>query len=95
MNVYCRGEPIATDTIYSETPCNDDGSTCVNLFVSTKSLVSDIYGMKTDKQFVNTFKENIRTRGKMSKLISNYDKSEVRNFAHSILWELFIDDLEK
>ena len=92
MNVYCRGEPVATDTIYSETPCNDDGSTCVNLFVSTKSLVSDIYGMKTDKQFVNTLEDNIRARGATSKLISDSDQSEVRNSAQIILWAIFIDD---
>ena len=92
MNVYCRGEPVATDIIYSETPSNDDGSTCVNLFVSTKSLVSDIYGMKTDKQFVNTLEDNIRARGATSKLISDSAQSEVRNSAQSILWAIFIDD---
>ena len=95
MSVYCNEETVATNTIYYDTPAIENGSTCAQLFVGTRSLVSYAYGMKTDKQFVNTFKENIRTRGKMSKLISNYDKSEVRNFAHSILWELFIDDLEK
>ena len=94
MNVYCRGEPAATDTIYSDTPFNDYGSTCVHLFVSTKSLVSDICCMKTDKQFVNNLEDNIRARGAMSKLISDCDQSEFRNRAKSILWATFIDDCQ-
>ena len=38
----------------------DDGSTCYQLFIGTKYLVSDVHGMKTDKQFVNIFGYNIR-----------------------------------
>ena len=66
-------EPFETDTIYSNTPFVDDGSTRTQLFVRKKLLVSYVYGMKTDKQFVNTLEENIRACGAMSKLVSGCD----------------------
>ena len=73
MNVYRRDKPVATDTIYSDTHVIDDGYTCDQLFVGTKSLVSYVYGMKTDKQLVNTLEENICACGAMSKLVSGCD----------------------
>ena len=48
MIVHCRETPVATDTMYSNAYVIDDGYTCTQLFVGTKSLVSDIYSMKTD-----------------------------------------------
>ena len=62
-NVHRRQEAIATDTVYSDTPAIDDGSKVTQIFVGTTSLVTDIYGMKTAKQFVNTLQDVIRTRG--------------------------------
>ena len=94
MNVYCCDKPVATDTIYYETPTIDDGPTCSPLFVCKKSLFSDVYGMKTDNQFGNTLEDNIRARGETSKLISNCDQSEFKNRAQSILWAPFIDDCQ-
>ena len=55
MNVYHRGEPIVTNTIYCYTHYIDDGSTCTQLFVGRKSLVLDVYGTKTDNQFLKKF----------------------------------------
>ena len=94
MNVYCCDEPVSTDTIQSYTPSIDDGYTFSQLFVGTKSLVSDVYGMKKDKQFVNTLEDNIHVRGEMSKFISDWAQSEVINHSQSILWALFIDDCQ-
>jgi hypothetical protein len=34
-------------------------------FCWSKFLVADAYGLKTDKDFVNTFEDNIRKRGAM------------------------------
>ena len=45
-NVRRRNEPVATDTVFSDVPAVDDGSKCAQLFVGTKSLVADVYGMK-------------------------------------------------
>ena len=50
---------------------------------------------KTDEKFVNTLEDNIRARGATSKLISDLAQPEVRNRIQSIIWALFIDDLEK
>lgn len=39
------------------------------IFVITKSLVVDIYGMTSSCEFVNTLEDNIRSRGAMDKLV--------------------------
>ena len=51
MNVLCHNEYVQAYTIFHDTSTIDDSSTCYQLFVGTKSLVSDVYGMKTDKHF--------------------------------------------
>ena len=49
LNVKRRNEPVATDTVYCDNPEVDDDSTCAQLFIGTKTLVTDVYGMKSDK----------------------------------------------
>ena len=76
MNVHRRNKPIATDTVYadtvySDTPATGSGVTSAQLFVGTESLVTDVYGMKMDKQFVNTFEDVIKDRGAPTKLVSD------------------------
>ena len=85
LNVHRRHEPVATDTVFSDTPAIDNGSTCAQIFVGTESLVTDVYGMKTDKEFVNTLEDNIRTRGAMDKLISDRARAEISNRVLDIL----------
>jgi hypothetical protein len=48
-NVKRRNEPVATDTVFSDTPAVDCGVTAAQLFVGRESLVADVYGLKTDK----------------------------------------------
>ena len=69
FNTKRQYEPVATCTMCFDTPSMDDGSTFAQLFVGTKNLVTDAYGMKTDKQFVNTLEDNIRKRETMEKII--------------------------
>ena len=57
----------------------DDGSTFAQLFVGNKTLVTDVYGMKTDKQFVNALEDSIRKGGAMENLISDSAQSEISN----------------
>ena len=71
LNVKHRDEPVATDTVYSDTPSIDDGAMSAEIFLRTKTLVTDVYPIKSDKQFVNTLEDNIQTRGAMNKLISD------------------------
>ena len=90
LNVHRRDEPVATDTIYSDTPAIDDGSKCAQFFVGTKTLYCDIYGMKTDSQFVNTLEDNIRERGAMSKLISDCAQVELSKRVLDVIRSLCI-----
>ena len=92
LNVKRRSEPVATDAVYCDTPAVDDGSTCAQLFVGTKTLLTDVYGMKSDKQFVNSLEDNIRQRGAMDKLISDSTQSKISTRVKDILRALFIDD---
>ena len=79
LNVHCCNEPIATDTVYSDTPAIDSGSTSAQIFIGTKTLLSDVYGMKSDKHFINMLEDNIQEWGAMSKLISDHAQVEINN----------------
>ena len=71
VNVHRRDEPVATDTVFSDTPAIDGGETAAQIFVGTESFVTDVEGMKSESQFVNTLEDNIRRRGAPTKLISD------------------------
>jgi hypothetical protein len=60
--------------------------------VRRESLVADVYGLKTDKEFVNTLEDNIRERGAMSKLISECAKAEISEQVKQILCALVISE---
>jgi len=92
LNVHWCQEPVATDTVYADTPAIDDGSTCAQIFVDRESLVTDIYGMKTDKEFVNTLEDNICHHGAMDKLISDRAQVETSKKVQDILHALIIED---
>ena len=92
FNFKLRSEPVATDTVHSDSPAMDDGSTCAQIFVGTETLVTDVHVMKTDKKFVNALEEHVRKRGAMDKLISDSDHSYVSNRVKGTLRVLFIND---
>ena len=92
LNVHCRNEPVATDTIYSDTPAIDNGSKIAQFFVGRNSLVSDVYGIKSEKEFVNTLEDNIRYRGAMDKLISDRAQVEISKKVNDILRNYRIED---
>ena len=77
LNVPRRHEAVATDTVYSDTPAIDSGVKMAHLFVGKKSLVSDIYPMRSGNQFVNTLEDNICRHSAMDKLISDSAKNEI------------------
>jgi hypothetical protein len=76
--------------MYSDTPAVDDGSLSSVVFVGTRTLTTDVYGVKTDKQFVNTLDDNIRERGAPNKLISDRAQVEISKKVQDILRTLFI-----
>jgi len=90
LNVRPRDEAVATDTIYSDTPAIDSGVTSAQLFVGTKTNTSDVYPIKTDKQFVNTLLDNITERGAPTKLISDRAQVEISERVKQVLRPLHI-----
>ena len=46
FNIPRHSEAVATDTIYSDTPAVDDGSTMAQFFCGRDTLVCDAYGIK-------------------------------------------------
>ena len=85
LNVPRRHEPVATDTIFSDTPAVDSGVKQAQVFVGRDSLVAEVYPMKSGKQFVNTLEDNIRRKGAMDKLLSDSAKTEISKKVMHIL----------
>ena len=85
FNIPRQSEEVATDTIFSDTPAIDSSISMAQIFVGKRTLVTDVYPLKSQKQFVNTLEDNIRFRGAMTKLISDYAKVEISNKVKDIL----------
>ena len=63
----------------------DSGVTMAQSFIGKRTLVTDVYPLKSQKQFVNTLEDNIRFKGAMTKLTSGYAKVEISNKVKDIL----------
>ena len=87
-------EDVATDTISSDTPAVDDGSTMAQFFYGHDTLVCDAYGIKSTKQFINTLSDNIRKWGAMDTLTSDGGKYEIPKGVTNLLHSLFIQDCQ-
>ena len=94
FNIPRCSEAVATDTIFSDTPAVDDGSTMAQFFCGHDTLVCDAYGIKSTKQFINTLSDNIRKRGAMDTLISDGGKYEISKRVTDLLCSLFIQDYQ-
>ena len=92
LNIPRRHEAVATDTVYSDIPAVDSGVKMAELFVGKDSSVSDIYPMRSGKQFVNTLGDNIHRHGAMDKLISDSAKNEISHNVKDILRAYNIND---
>ena len=87
-------EDVATDTIFSDTPAVNDGSTMAQFFYGHDTLVCDAYGIKSTKQFINTLSDKIRKWGAMDTLISDGGKYDVSKGVTDFLHSLFIQDYQ-
>jgi len=67
------------DTLYSDTPAIDSGTTIAQVFVGMESLVTNLYAIKTDWQFINILQDQIGTRGAPTKLVSDCAQVEISN----------------
>ena len=89
-----RNEPVATQTVFSDTPAINTGNTRVQFFVGNDTLVWYAYGIKSQKQFINTFCDNIKTRGAMGTIITDGGKYETSKRVSNLLRSLFIKQYE-
>ena len=87
-------EDVATDTIFSDTPAVDDGSSMAQFFCGHDTLVCDAYGIKSTKQFINTLSDNISKWGAMDTLISDGGKYDISKGVMELLHSLFIQDYQ-
>ena len=94
FSIPCHNEPITTDTVMSDTPAIDGGSTMAQLFCGEDTLVCDVYGIKNLKQFVNTLSDNIGKHGAMATLITDGRNYKVSKKVTNILHTLFISQYE-
>ena len=85
LNIPRRYEPIATDTVFLETPAEDSCVIQAQVFVGRDTLVADAYPMKSGKQLVSTPGDNIRRRGAIDKLLCDSAKTEISNKVMDIL----------
>ena len=85
LNIHRRHDPVATDTVFSDTLAVDSGVEKAQVFVGRDTLVAAAYPMRSGKQFVNPLENNIRTRGPMDKLLSDSAKTEISNKVMDIL----------
>ena len=92
LNVTRRNEPVACDIVYSDVPAVHNGSTAAVIFTGLETHVTDVHSIRSDKQFVNTLEDNIRTRGAPTKLISDRAQVEISNKVLDILRTLCIGD---
>jgi hypothetical protein len=81
---------VACDKVYADFPAICNGSVASVLFVGIDSQVTDVYGIKTDKQFVNTLEDTIMQRGAPHKLISDSAQVFIGNKVQDILRTLCI-----
>jgi c-di-AMP phosphodiesterase-like protein len=76
---------VACDIVDSDVLAIYDGSTAVVIFYDVTTQVTDEYGIKNDRQFVNILDNNIIQHGVPQKLISDQGRSLVSNTVADIL----------
>jgi hypothetical protein len=94
LSIPRRDEAVATDTVFSDVKAVDGGYTMAQIFVGRDTLVCDIYGIKSTKQFINTLADNIRRRGAMHTLISDSATYQISHKIMDLLRSLFIADYQ-
>ena len=76
FNIPKSNEPVATDTVFSDGPGIHNGCTMAQFFVGKDTLISDAYRINSQKQFINTLYDIIRTRGAMDTIITDVKNME-------------------
>ena len=83
-------ELVATDSIQLDTLAINGGETYAQIFVGMRSLITDVYGMKSPAQFPGTLSDNIMQHGAPTKLIRDHAQVEISKHIQEILCTLYI-----
>ena len=95
LNIPRRNEAVATDTLYSDTPAVDDGSTAAQFFIGRKSHYRSVFGLgSSDKRFPEALIDQIKRYGAMDVLISDNAKAEIGKRTKEILRILLTKDYQ-
>ena len=92
LNVPRRNEPVATDTIFADTPSVWGGYEMAQFFTGKTTIYGDIYAMNRENQFVQTLFDVIRHRGAMDTLISDSARVEISQKVKDVLRHFCIKD---
>ena len=93
LNIPRRQEDVATDTIYSNTPAIDDGSTAAQFFIGKTSRYRSIVPAGTsDASFIHTLMYEIRKRGAMNTLISDNAQAQINKRINTLCGQMCIND---
>jgi len=92
MHALRRHEPVATDTVHTDCPAIGTGQTAAQVFIGRKTHVIDIFGVRTDAEFVNTLLDVIRKRGAMDHLISDLAAAGLSTRIKDVLRALVIGE---
>ena len=57
LSIPRRHEPVATDTVFSDTPAVNSGVKQAHVFVANDILVADAYPMRSGKQLINAHED--------------------------------------
>ena len=80
--------------VFSDTPAIHDQCTMAQFFVGKDTLVCDAFGIKSQKQLINTLYDTIKTRGAMNSIINDGGKYEISKKVADLLRSLFIQQYE-
>jgi hypothetical protein len=93
LNIPRRNEDVATNTVYSNVPAIDDGSTAAQFFIGRQSHHRSILPMgHSDQHFAPALMDVIRQYGAMDRLISDNAKAQISDRVKDILRTYCIKD---
>ena len=88
--MHRRHESVATDTIFSDTPAIDDGTTCAQLFVGLSRKYCEAIGMNTDGEFVSALMDTIQENGAIDRIVKDGREGLISKKVCNILRHLCI-----
>ncbi|CAJ1970450.1 unnamed protein product [Cylindrotheca closterium] len=92
LSVNRHNESLATNTVYADMPDIEHGHVSAQFYLGLSSLVSNVYVVTLDAQFLQTLQDNIRKRGAPFKLVSDQAQAQVSKAVKDYLRWLCIDD---